>query len=46
MKKEAPRPKPAPQDDDDLPPRPVEVGRLEKPKDASTFDGDGEFGSM
>ncbi|RAH61894.1 hypothetical protein BO85DRAFT_412641 [Aspergillus piperis CBS 112811] len=43
-RKEPVKPKPSPEDDD-LPPRPTDVGKNSSLDDSMTFDGDGEFGS-
>ncbi|PWY86225.1 RAD52 DNA repair protein [Aspergillus heteromorphus CBS 117.55] len=44
IKKEPVKPKPSPEDDN-LPPRPAEIGRSSNGDDPMAFDGDGEFGS-
>ena len=38
------KPKPSPEDDD-LPPRPIDLGKSSNMADSMAFDGDGEFGS-
>ncbi|TPR03520.1 Aspartic-type endopeptidase ctsD [Aspergillus niger] len=43
-RKEPVKPKPSPEDDD-LPPRPTDVGKSSSIDDSMAFDGDGEFGS-
>lgn len=41
----APAPPKQPMEDDDLPPRPLDVGKRPSNSNTPTFDGDGEFGS-